>query len=74
MKRNDQKSPNCHLHLYIDHINDELKSYLPYILALVHSSMAVLPPSLTTPMTQSAPALGNMAIHAPNWMAPTVLG
>jgi hypothetical protein len=45
MKRNGLKSTEWRFHLYIDHINGELKSYLPYISAVLHSSKAVLLPS-----------------------------
>jgi hypothetical protein len=48
MKRNDEKTAQMSFHLYIENINDELKSYLPYILALVHSSKAVFWPSGAT--------------------------
>ncbi|HEX8613448.1 MAG TPA: hypothetical protein VF800_19380 [Telluria sp.] len=41
MKRIDPKSWKLRFHLYFDHINDEAKSYLPYILGLMHSSEAV---------------------------------
>jgi hypothetical protein len=48
MKRNDGKTAQMSFHLYIEDINDELKSYLPYISTLVHSSKAVLLPSGAT--------------------------
>ena len=48
MKGIAHKSSEMGFHLYFDHINDELKSYLPYILALVHSSKTVLLPSGAT--------------------------
>ncbi|WP_157778387.1 hypothetical protein [Massilia violaceinigra] len=41
MKRIDPKSWELRFHLYFDHINDEAKSYLPYILTVMHSSKAV---------------------------------
>ncbi|NHZ39853.1 MULTISPECIES: hypothetical protein [Massilia] len=41
MKRIDPKSWQLRFHLYFDHINAEAKSYLSYILGLMHSSEAV---------------------------------
>ena len=41
MKRIDPKSWQLRFHLYFDHINAEAKSYLSYILGLMHSSDAV---------------------------------
>jgi hypothetical protein len=51
-------------HLYIENINGELKSYLPYISALVHSSKAVLLPSGATQQHYERQAPGQAAISA----------